>query len=116
MTRKIGIDLGTVNTLVFVPGQGIVINEPSVVAVSLDENKVMAVGEEAKQMIGRTPEAIAAVEPIKEGVIAEFLDQLPRKHDIPEQGQAKVCGVFIEIDSKTGKALSIERLEDEVEI
>jgi len=52
----------------------------------------------------------------KEGVIAEFLDQLPRKHDIPETGQARVCGVFIEIDNKTGKAISIERLENEVEV
>ncbi len=72
MVRKIGIDLGTVNTLVFIPQKGIVINEPSVVAVSLDDNKVVAVGEDAREMIGRTPESIAAVEPIKEGVIADY--------------------------------------------
>ena len=72
ITRKIGIDLGTRNTLVFVPQKGIVINEPSVVAVSLDDNKVMAVGVEAKKMIGRTPDTIAALEPIKDGVIADY--------------------------------------------
>ncbi len=70
--RKIGIDLGTVNILVFVPGQGIVLSEPSVVAVSIDDNRILAVGEEAKQMIGRTPETIAAVSPIREGVIADY--------------------------------------------
>src|SRR3989344_7766045 len=70
--RKIGIDLGTVNTLVVVPGKGIIINEPSVVAVSLDDNRVVAVGEDAKQMIGRTPESIAAVRPIQDGVIADY--------------------------------------------
>jgi len=72
MVRKIGIDLGTVNTLVFVPNNGIVINEPSVVAVSLDDNRVVAVGEEAKRMIGRTPDVIAAIEPVREGVIADY--------------------------------------------
>lgn len=70
--RKIGIDLGTVNTLVFVPQNGIVINEPSVLAVSLDDNRVLAVGEEAKKMIGRTPDGIGAIEPMKEGVIADY--------------------------------------------
>lgn len=72
MAVKIGIDLGTANTLVYVPPRGIVINEPSVVAVSLDDNKIMAVGSAAKKMIGRTPEAIAAVRPVKEGVIADY--------------------------------------------
>jgi rod shape-determining protein MreB len=57
---KIGIDLGTANTLVFVPDKGIVINEPTVVAISLDDNKVLAVGQEAKDMLGRTPETIVA--------------------------------------------------------
>ena len=56
--RKIGIDLGTANTLVFVPKQGVVVNEPSVVAVSRDDNMVLAVGNEARDMIGRTPETI----------------------------------------------------------
>jgi rod shape-determining protein MreB len=68
---KVGIDMGTTNILVFVPGQGIVLNEPSVVAVS-DDNKVLAVGAEAKLMIGRTPENIRAYRPMKDGVIADY--------------------------------------------
>lgn len=70
--RKIGIDLGTANTLVFVPGKGVVVNEPSVVAISLFENKVLAVGNQAKEMIGRTPDSIVANRPLKDGVIADY--------------------------------------------
>ncbi|MFA5777635.1 MAG: rod shape-determining protein [Parcubacteria group bacterium] len=70
--RKIGIDLGTANTLVFVPGKGIVVNEPSVVAVSLAENKILAVGNNAKEMLGRTPDSIVASRPMKDGVIADY--------------------------------------------
>jgi len=70
--KKIGIDLGTANTLVFVPGKGVVINEPTVVAVSLDDNKILAVGNEAREMLGRTPETIAALRPMKDGVIADY--------------------------------------------
>lgn len=72
MTRKLGIDLGTANTLVFVPGKGIVLNEPSVVAVSDLDKKVLAVGNEAKEMIGRTPDSITAYRPMKDGVIADY--------------------------------------------
>lgn len=71
--RKIGIDLGTANTLVFIPKKGIVVNEPSVVAVTVDDNRVLAVGNEAKEMVGRTPEAITAYRPLKNGVIADYL-------------------------------------------
>lgn len=71
-TKKLGIDLGTANTLVFVPGKGIVLNEPSVVAVSEQDNKILAVGLEAKLMIGRTPESIIAYRPMKDGVIADY--------------------------------------------
>lgn len=70
--RKIGIDLGTANVVVFIPGKGIVITEPSVVAVSLLDNKVLAVGNEAKEMIGRTPDTIVAIKPLKDGVIADY--------------------------------------------
>ncbi len=70
--RKIGIDLGTANTLVFVPKKGVVINEPSVVAVSRDENRVLAVGSEARLMIGRTPDTIVAYRPLRDGVIADY--------------------------------------------
>lgn len=72
LTRKIAIDLGTTNTLMYVPGRGIVLNEPSVVAVSTDDNAVLAIGNEAKEMIGRTPEMIVAHRPLKDGVIADF--------------------------------------------
>lgn len=69
---KIGIDLGTTNTLVFLPGKGVVINEPSVVAVSEQENKILAIGNEAKAMIGKTPENIIAYKPMRDGVIADY--------------------------------------------
>jgi rod shape-determining protein MreB len=71
-SRKLGIDLGTANTLVFVPGKGVVLNEPSVVAVSEQDNKILAVGAEAKEMIGRTPDSIIAYRPMKDGVIADY--------------------------------------------
>ena len=71
-TRKIGIDLGTVNTVVFVPGRGFIINEPTIVALSVPDNTVLAVGKEAKEMIGRTPADIAAYRPLKDGVIADY--------------------------------------------
>lgn len=70
--KKIGIDLGTTNTLVFIPHKGVVINEPSVVAVSVIDNSVLAVGVEAKEMVGRTPETIIARRPLKDGVIADY--------------------------------------------
>ena len=72
LVRKIGIDLGTANTLVFVPGKGVVVNEPSVVAISLLDNKVLAVGNDAKEMLGRTPDTIVASRPMKDGVIADY--------------------------------------------
>ena len=71
-TRKLGIDLGTANTLVFVPGRGIVLNEPSVVAVSEAENRILAVGNDAKVMVGKTPDTIVAYRPMKDGVIADY--------------------------------------------
>ncbi len=70
--RDMGIDLGTANTLVHVKGKGIVLTEPSVVAIQNDNGRVLAVGEEAKQMIGRTPGNIVAIRPMKDGVIADF--------------------------------------------
>jgi rod shape-determining protein MreB len=72
LRKKIAIDLGTANTLVWVPGEGIVANEPTVVAVSAEDNRVVAVGEEAKRMLGRTPEALIASRPMREGVIADY--------------------------------------------
>lgn len=72
MTKDMGIDLGTANTLVYIKGQGIVVREPSVVAIRDDSKQVLAVGEEAKRMIGRTPGNIVAIRPMKDGVIADF--------------------------------------------
>ena len=72
LSQKIGIDLGTVNTLVFLPGKGIVLNEPSVVAVSEEDNQVLAIGNEAKMMLGKTPDNIIAYRPMKDGVIADY--------------------------------------------
>lgn len=69
---KLGIDLGTANTLVFLPGKGIVLNEPSVVAVAEVDKKVLAVGNEAKEMVGRTPDNIVAYRPMRDGVIADY--------------------------------------------
>jgi len=70
---KIGIDLGTRNSLVFIPKKGVVLQEPSVVAVDLDENKILAVGREANEMIGRTPDTIRVYRPMRDGVIADFV-------------------------------------------
>jgi rod shape-determining protein MreB and related proteins len=72
ISKDMGIDLGTANTLIYVKGKGIVLREPSVVAINLDTKKVLAVGLEAKQMIGRTPGNIAAIRPMRDGVIADF--------------------------------------------
>ncbi len=72
MRKRIAIDLGTANTLVWVAGAGIVVNEPTVVAISADDNRVVAVGEDAKKMLGRTPEALIASRPMREGVIADY--------------------------------------------
>ncbi len=71
-SKKLGIDLGTANTLVFLPGKGIVLNEPSVVAVSEQDNKILAIGFEAKDMVGKTPDSIIAYRPMKDGVIADY--------------------------------------------
>ena len=71
-SKDIGIDLGTANVLVYVRGKGIVLNEPSVVAIDKNTNRVLAVGEEARQMVGRTPGNIVAIRPMRDGVIADF--------------------------------------------
>ncbi|RKJ27560.1 rod shape-determining protein, partial [Butyricicoccus sp. 1XD8-22] len=71
-SKDIGIDLGTANVLIYVKGKGIVLNEPSVVAIDKNTNRVLAVGEEARQMVGRTPGNIVAIRPLKDGVIADF--------------------------------------------
>lgn len=72
LSKRIGIDLGTANTLVYVVGEGIVLNEPTVVAVTAEDNRVVAVGREAKEMLGRTPGNIVAMRPLRDGVIADY--------------------------------------------
>ncbi len=71
-SKRIGIDLGTANTLVYLAGEGVVLNEPTVVAVTAEENRVVAVGREAKEMLGRTPGNIVAQRPLRDGVIADY--------------------------------------------
>lgn len=86
--KRIAIDLGTANVLVYLPKRGIVINEPSVVALDTDTNRIMAIGEEAKEMLGRTPDNITASSPLRDGVIADYrITQAMIKHYI-----AKVSG------------------------
>jgi len=86
--KHLGIDLGTMNVLVSVRGQGVVLQEPSVVAISSDEYKIVAVGEEAKAMLGRTPDAIEVVRPMRDGVIADYrVTQRMLQHFI-----RKACG------------------------
>src|SRR2546421_397037 len=71
-SKRVGIDLGTANTLVYLAGEGIVLNEPTVVAVTTEEDRVVAVGREAKEMLGRTPGNIVAMRPLRDGVIANY--------------------------------------------
>lgn len=72
LIKRLGIDLGTTYTLVYMPKKGIIINEPSVVAISISDRKILAVGNEAKDMLGRTPDNIVAIKPLKDGVIADY--------------------------------------------
>lgn len=72
LIKKIGIDLGTCNSLVYIPKKGVVLNEPTVIAVSVDDNKILAVGKAAKEMTGRTPDNIIVYRPLKDGVIADY--------------------------------------------
>lgn len=89
--KNIAIDLGTANTLVWVAGEGIVANEPTVVATSSDENKIVAVGNEAKKMLGRTPESLIASRPMREGVIADYqATEAMLKYFINKAGGSKI--------------------------
>ncbi|MCG0275254.1 MAG: rod shape-determining protein [Thermosediminibacteraceae bacterium] len=90
LSKDIGIDLGTANTLVHVKGKGVVLREPSVVAIQRDTGEILAVGEEAKHMIGRTPGNIVAIRPLKDGVIADFdVTQAMLKHLISKALKSK---------------------------
>src|ERR1700680_4042037 len=93
LSSDIGIDLGPANTLVYVKDQGIVLREPSVVAVQAGTNKVLAVGDEAKRMLGRTPSNIVAVRPLKDGVIADFeVTEAMLRHFISKVHNRRVRG------------------------
>ncbi|MER3458964.1 MAG: rod shape-determining protein, partial [Chloroflexota bacterium] len=70
--KQLGIDLGTVNVLVYLRGKGIVLHEPSVVAISVHENKIVAIGQEAREMYGRTPDTLEVLRPLRDGVIADY--------------------------------------------
>jgi rod shape-determining protein MreB len=88
--KHIGVDLGTVNVMVYVKGKGIVLREPSMVAISVNENKIVAVGEEARSMLGRTPETIEVMRPMRDGVIADYVvTEAMLRYFI-----TKVCGRF----------------------
>lgn len=88
--KHIGVDLGTVNVMVYVKGKGIVLREPSMVAISANENKIVAVGEEARRMLGRTPETIEVMRPMRDGVIADYVvTEAMLRYFI-----TKVCGRF----------------------
>jgi rod shape-determining protein MreB and related proteins len=86
LVPEIGIDLGTANILVYRRGKGIVLNEPTVVAISTNQGKVLAVGNEARDMLGRTPGNITAIRPLKDGVIADYTTTL--KNSTPQRSSA----------------------------
>lgn len=89
-SKDIGIDLGTANVLIYVKGRGVVLSEPSVVAIESDTKRVLAVGEEARRMVGRTPGNIVAIRPLKDGVIADFeITEMMLRHFIAKIGGKK---------------------------
>lgn len=102
--REIGIDLGTANTLVYVKGQGIVVREPSVVAFRTDTGRIEAVGNQAKDMIGRTPGNVTARRPMKDGVIADFETTATMIKYFMEQAQKSKSGLF---SSKTNVMICV---------
>jgi rod shape-determining protein MreB len=102
-TRDIGIDLGTANTLVHVSGKGVVIREPSVVAINKEDGKVLAVGEEAKRMLGRTPANIVAIRPLKDGVIADFEQtEAMLRHFISRVGRRNILRMTVVVGIPSG--------------
>jgi rod shape-determining protein MreB len=105
ISNDIGIDLGTANTLVYVPGKGVVINEPSVVAINEKTGRVVAVGSEAKQMIGRTPKHINAIRPLVDGVISDFEvteEMISYLVNRAEEGNKKLLGPRVVIGVPSG--------------
>ena len=104
-SHDIGIDLGTANTLVYVRGRGIVINEPSIVAVNTKTGQVVAVGQTAKDMLGRTPAHIQAVQPVVDGVISDFevtSEMLSYLIDKAQGGKTKMLGPRVAVGVPSG--------------
>jgi rod shape-determining protein MreB and related proteins len=103
-SRDIGIDLGTANILVYVLGRGVVIREPSVVAIDQETKQPLAVGEEAKQMVGRTPGRITTIRPLRDGVIADFeATEMMLKHFIRQvHGGRTVGGLRVVVGIPSG--------------
>ena len=103
LSRDMGIDLGTANTLVYVSGKGIVLQEPSVVAIDQDKNNPLAVGEDAKKMLGRTPGNVTALRPLRDGVIADFdTAELMLKHFIMRVSEGRLVPPRIVIGIPSG--------------
>ena len=99
MATEVGIDLGTANVLVYIKNKGIVLEEPSVVAVNKDTEEILAVGEEARQMLGRTPANIVAVKPLRDGVISDYdITEKMLKYFI-----RKSCGLCRSEERRVGK-------------
>jgi rod shape-determining protein MreB and related proteins len=104
-SHDIGIDLGTANTLVYMRGRGIVINEPSIVAVNTKTGQVVAVGQAAKDMLGRTPAHIQAVQPVVDGVISDFevtSEMLSYLIDKAQAGKTKMLGPRVAVGVPSG--------------
>jgi rod shape-determining protein MreB len=92
-SKDLGIDLGTANTLVYVKGKGIVLREPSVVAMQAESKKIIEVGNAAKEMIGRTPESVVVLRPLREGVIADYsITTAMMKHYLNEANKKSILG------------------------
>ena len=102
-SNDIGIDLGTANSLVYVRDRGIVLREPSVVAIQAGTTNVLAVGEEAKRMLGRTPGNIVAIRPMKDGVIADFeITEAMLRHFIQKVHNRKLIAPRVEVAVPSG--------------
>ena len=109
--KDIGIDLGTANVLIYVKGQGIVLNEPSVVAMDAETKKPLAVGSEAREMLGRTPGSVVAIRPMKDGVIADFeITEVMLNHFIRKiNGKSFLSAKLIWVLPRTGILQSFHR-------
>ena len=100
LSKEIGIDLGTANILIYVKGEGIVVNEPSVVSIDEETKKPLAVGQEAKDMLGKTPGRVQAIRPLKDGVIADFTATQLMLKNIIQKVEKRYKDVLMELKNK----------------